>query len=76
MNCAMGGYGPQGLNEVESIDIQLRYKGICEKNGYSIYHQERGEFRVFVIKYDKSSVARIFDDEFEAIEEFIKLSNS
>lgn len=76
MNCAMsgGGYAAICINEVKSIDIQLRIKGICERDGYSIYPTQRGEFRLFAVKYDNCPVARVFDDEFEAIREFIKLT--
>ena len=80
MNCAIcGGYAAHDLkeavNEVESIDIQLRFKGICERGGYSIYPTQKGEFNLFAVKYDNCPVARVFDDEFEAIREFIKLTH-
>ena len=77
MNCAMsGGYAaPIGINEEESIDIQLRFKGICERGDYSVYPVDRGDFRLFAVKYNNCPVARMFDDEFEAIREFLKLTD-
>ncbi len=77
MNCAMsGGYAAKvGINEEESIDIQLRFKGICERGNYSIYWIDKGDFRLFAVKYDNCPVARVFDDEDEAIREFIKLTS-
>ena len=80
MNCAMsGGYAAhdlqEGVNEVESIDIQLRFKGICERGNYSIYWIDKGDFRLFAVKYDNCPVARVFDDEDEAIREFIRLTD-
>ena len=75
MNCAKsGGYAANRINEEESIYIQLRFKGICERGGYSIYPTQKGDFRLFAVKYDNCPVARVFDDEFEAIREFIKLT--
>lgn len=76
MNCVMsGGYAANvGISEEESIDIQLRFKGICERGGYSIYPTQRGDFRLFAVKYDNCPVAKVFDDEDEAIREFIKIT--
>ncbi len=77
MNCAKsGGYAanPCGITEEESIDLQIRFKGICERGKYSIYWIDKGDFRLFAVKYNNCPVARVFDDEFEAIREFIKLT--
>ncbi len=74
MNCLVSG-GYTAINEVESIDIQLRFKGICERGNYSIYPVDKGDFRLFAVKYDNCPVAKVFDDEFEAIGEFLKLTN-
>ena len=52
-----GGYAAIGINEEESIDIQLRFKGICERGNYAIYHAEKGDFRVFVVKYNNCPMA-------------------
>ncbi len=73
MNCAMSG-GITAINEVKSIDIQLKFKGICERGGYSIYPTQRGDFSLFAVKYDNCPIARVFDDEAEAIREFIRLT--
>ena len=78
MNCLVsGGYtaNPCGITEEENIDLQLRFKGICERGNYAIYHAEKGDFRVFVVKYNNCPIGRIFDDESEAIREFLKLTN-
>ncbi|MCL4497319.1 MAG: hypothetical protein M1467_04340 [Deltaproteobacteria bacterium] len=80
MNCAMSGGcaaydSKEGVNEVKSIDIQLRSKGICERGDYSIYPVDKGDFRLFAVKYDNCPAAKVFDDEFEAIREFLKLTN-
>lgn len=76
MNCAMsGGYAALiGINEEKNIDIQLRFKGICERGDYSIYWIDKGDFRLFAVKYNNCPVARVFDDEDEAIREFIRLT--
>ena len=75
MNCAMSGYAaPIEINEEKSIDIQLRFKGICERGDYLVYPVVRGDFRLFAVKYDNCPIARMFDDEYEAIREFIKLT--
>ena len=78
MNCAKSsGYtaNPCGITEEENIDLQLRFKGICERGGYSIYPTQKGDFRLFAVKYDNCPVAKVFDDEVEAIREFLKLTN-
>ena len=76
MNCAMsGGYAARvGINEEKNIDIQLRYKGICKRGDYSIYLVDKGDFRLFAVKYNNCPVAKMFEYEYEAIREFIKLT--
>lgn len=78
MNCAMnGGYAEKIEHEVgekESIVLQLKFKGICERGNYAIFPVRVGEFNLYTVKFHTSPVSNLFDNEDEAVEEFIKLT--
>ena len=78
MNCAMnGGYAEKIEHEVgekESIVLQLKFKGICERGNYAIFPVQLGEFNLYTVKFHTSPVSNLFDNEDEAVEEFIKLT--
>ena len=78
MNCAMnGGYAKKFEHEVgekESIVLQLKFKGICERGNYAIFPVQLGEFNLYTVKFHTSPVSNLFDSEDEAVEEFIKLT--
>ena len=78
MNCAMnGGYAEKIEHEVgekESIVLQLKFKGICERGNYVIFPVQLGEFNLYTVKFRTSPVSNLFDNEDEAVEEFIKLT--
>ena len=79
MNCAIcGGYVENKfeheVGEKESIALQLKFKGICERGNYAIFPVKVGEFNLYTVKFRTSPVSPIFDNEDEAVEEFIKLT--
>ena len=79
MNCAIcGGYAENKfeheVGEKESIALQLKFKGICERGNYAIFPVRVGEFNLYTVKFRTSPVSPIFDNEDEAVEEFIKLT--
>ena len=79
-SCAMsGGYAEKKFHyevgEKESIMLQLKLKGICERGNYAIFPVRVGEFNLYTVKFNTSPVSPIFDNEDEAVEEFIKLTH-
>ena len=72
-----GGYAEKIEHEVgekESIVLQLKFKGICERGNYVIFPVQLGEFNLYTVKFRTSPVSNLFDNEDEAVEEFIKLT--
>ena len=79
MNCVMnGGYAEKfeyEVGEKEQILFQLKTKGICERGNYVIFPVRLGEFNLYTVKFRTSPVSNLFDNEDEAVEEFIKLTH-
>ncbi len=79
MNCAInGGYAERKgyeVGEKELIMLEIEFQGICERGNYAIFPVQVGEFNLYTVKFRTSPVSPMFDNEDEAVEEFIKLTH-
>lgn len=65
----------RAVSKEESIALQLKTKGIIERDNWSLFPVDRGEFKLYEIKNANCQIASMFDSVAKAIEEFIKLTD-